>query len=59
MSFDVTNPSLRPRKTDHEHDAVTLHALKQHEGVPYEVERMVCLECRHVLSERTLRRAAA
>jgi hypothetical protein len=47
------------KKLEHEHDAVTLHALEQHEGVPYEVERVVCLECRRVLSERTLRRAAA
>jgi hypothetical protein len=43
----------------HRHDAVTRHALRQREGIPYEVERVVCLGCRRVLSERTLRRAAA
>jgi hypothetical protein len=38
---------------------VTLHALAQHSGVPYEIERCICQECRRVLSERPLRRAAA
>jgi hypothetical protein len=56
---DVTKPSSRPEQQDHRHEAVTLHALRQREGIPYEVERMVCLGCRRVLSERTLRRAAA
>jgi hypothetical protein len=36
-----------------------MHALRQRAGVPYEVERQVCSECRRVLDERTLRRAAA
>jgi hypothetical protein len=43
----------------HEHKAVTAHALRQHAGVPYEVEQKVCSDCRTVLDERTLRRAAA
>jgi hypothetical protein len=56
----VTKPSPKPEQQhDHRHDAVTLHALHQREGIPYEVERVVCLGCRRVLSERTLRRAAA
>jgi hypothetical protein len=50
--------ALRP-KTQHEHDVVAMHALRQREGVPYEVERRVCSECRQVLDERPLRRAAA
>ena len=44
---------------EHVHRPVTLHALAQHSGIPYEIERCVCLECRRVLSERPLRRAAA
>jgi hypothetical protein len=55
----VTQPAPRPEQEDHRHEAVTLHALRQREGIPYEVERVVCLACRRVLSERTLRRAAA
>jgi NMD protein affecting ribosome stability and mRNA decay len=43
----------------HRHRAVVTHALRQRAGVPYEVERTVCAECRRVLEERTLRRAAA
>jgi len=43
----------------HAHTAVTTHVLRQQSGVPYEVERVVCLQCRRVLRERALRRAAA
>ena len=43
----------------HEHKAVTAHALRQHAGIPYEVEQKVCTDCRTVLDERTVRRAAA
>lgn len=43
----------------HEHKAVFAHALRQHAGIPYEVEQKVCRDCRAVLDERTLRRAAA
>jgi hypothetical protein len=50
--------AIRP-KTQHKHDVVATHALRQREGVPYEVERRVCSECRKVLDERPLRRAAA
>jgi hypothetical protein len=45
--------------TEHVHRPVTLHALAQQSGVPYEIERCVCVECRRVLSEKPLRRAAA
>ncbi|HEX6701140.1 MAG TPA: hypothetical protein VF101_10460 [Gaiellaceae bacterium] len=47
------------KRRQHEHQPVTLHALRQRAGIPYEVERCVCADCRAVLSERTLRRAAA
>jgi hypothetical protein len=50
--------ALHP-KTQHKHNVVAMHALRQREGVPYEVERRVCSECRQVLDERPLRRAAA
>jgi hypothetical protein len=43
----------------HRHSALVTHALRQRAGVPYEVERTVCVECRRVLDERPLRRAAA
>jgi hypothetical protein len=43
----------------HQHRAVVAHALRQHAGIPYEVEQQVCSDCRAVLEERPLRRAAA
>ncbi|MDX6397957.1 MAG: hypothetical protein QOJ43_1365 [Gaiellaceae bacterium] len=43
----------------HEHKAVIAHALRQHAGIPYEVEQRVCSDCQRVLDERTVRRAAA
>ena len=43
----------------HRHKAVLTHALRQHAGIPYQVEQKVCSDCRRVLGERTLRRAAA
>jgi NMD protein affecting ribosome stability and mRNA decay len=49
---------LRPRKA-HSHTAVTTHVVRQRAGIPYEVERVVCGDCRRVLGERPLRRAAA
>ena len=53
-----SNLSKRPDQL-HEHKAVTAHALRQHAGIPYEVEQKVCTDCRTILDERTLRRAAA
>jgi hypothetical protein len=47
------------RKTSHRHHEVTTHVIRQRAGVPYEVEQRVCAECRQVLAERALRRAAA
>jgi NMD protein affecting ribosome stability and mRNA decay len=43
----------------HKHDTVTIHAIRQRAGVPYEVERKVCSSCRRLLEEKTIRRAAA
>jgi hypothetical protein len=47
------------RKNGHAHRQVAIRVLGQREGVPYEVERTVCVDCREVISERPLRRAAA
>jgi hypothetical protein len=52
---NIGNAGGRP----HEHKAVIAHALRQHAGIPYEVEQKVCSDCRTVLDERTVRRAAA
>jgi NMD protein affecting ribosome stability and mRNA decay len=43
----------------HRHSERVLHVLRQREGIPYEVEQKVCDDCRRVLDERPLRRAAA
>jgi hypothetical protein len=47
------------RRRSHTHTAVRTYVLLQRFGIPYEVERTVCTECRHVLEERPLKRAAA
>jgi hypothetical protein len=47
------------RREPHKHIPVTIHELRQSHGVPYEFERTVCADCRQVLEERPLRRAAA
>jgi hypothetical protein len=47
------------RKRAHAHSAVRTYVLSQRLGVPYEVERLVCAECRRVLEETPLKRAAA
>ncbi len=43
----------------HKHTSVTLNAIRQRSGVPYEIERRVCTACKRVLDEKPLRRAAA
>ncbi len=43
----------------HDHTAVTVHAIWQKAGVPYEIHRTVCAECMQVLEEQPLRRAVA
>jgi hypothetical protein len=47
------------RRHAHTHAAVRTYVVCQRLGVPYEVERTVCAECRQVLEERPLKRAAA
>jgi RNase P subunit RPR2 len=43
----------------HRHTVVTIRAIGQWHGVPYEVERTVCRNCRTLLGEKPLKRAAA
>ncbi|HKG44264.1 MAG TPA: hypothetical protein VKB10_08495 [Gaiellaceae bacterium] len=50
---------LFPHRKRHTHTGVRTYLLLQRLGVPYEVERTVCSECRRVLDERQLKRAAA
>ena len=51
--------SVLHRKRLHRHSGVRTYVLLQRLGIPYEVERTVCSECRRVLDERPLKRAAA
>jgi len=46
-------------KRAHKHTAITIHALHQRNGVPYEVERKVCADCRRLLDEKPVKRAVA
>ena len=55
----MTQLSPLHRKRPHAHRAVRTYVLGQRLGVPYEVERTVCADCRQVLEERPLKRAAA
>jgi hypothetical protein len=43
----------------HEHVVNVVHVVLQKAGVPYEIERRVCTDCRRVLDERPVKRAAA
>ena len=47
------------RKRLHRHTGVRTYLLLQRHGVPYEVDRTVCSECRQMLDERPVKRAAA
>jgi hypothetical protein len=46
-------------KRPHKHTAVTVHAIRQRAGVPYQVERKVCSNCRRLLDEKPIKRAVA
>lgn len=52
--------SITPKlMRSHTHTAVTIRAIGQRNGIPYEVERKVCADCRRLLEERPVKRAAA
>jgi len=53
------NESRRLPRLPHRHRGVSTHVLVQRDGVPYEIERVVCSGCARVLSERELKRAVA
>jgi NMD protein affecting ribosome stability and mRNA decay len=55
----MNEPTPNRTPQGHHHEAVTLRAIVQQSGVPYELERKVCTRCSRVLEERRLRRAAA
>jgi NMD protein affecting ribosome stability and mRNA decay len=48
-----------PFPAPHRHTKVKSYALRQQQGIPYEVERVQCSQCNRLLQERQLRRAAA
>jgi hypothetical protein len=49
---------MTPQPHKHERTSTTL-AIRQRSGIPFEVERKVCADCKRVLDEKPLRRAAA
>jgi NMD protein affecting ribosome stability and mRNA decay len=42
----------------HVHDPATTTIVRQRQGIPYEVQQVICTSCRKLLQERKLRRAA-
>jgi hypothetical protein len=58
-SEDDMGQEFMHRTRLHRHSGVRTYVLLQRLGIPYEVERTVCSECRRVLDERPVRRAAA
>jgi hypothetical protein len=59
LSQRTMSQLFTPLRRRHTHTAFRTHVLLQRYGIPYEVERTVCSQCRHVLAERPLKRAAA
>ena len=61
MSRDLPFEEMKvnPPPHEHKHQTVTIHAIRQRSGVPYEIERKMCPGCQRVLDEKPLRRAAA
>jgi hypothetical protein len=43
----------------HTHTKSVTHAIVVRQGIPYEVERIVCTQCGRVLGERPVSRVAA
>jgi hypothetical protein len=43
----------------HKHTTVTTLAIRQRQGVPYQVEQKVCSTCRRLIDEKPVKRAAA
>jgi hypothetical protein len=51
----MTTGTPRP----HEHVAKHVHVLVSRAGVPYEIDRQVCVACARVLAETPVKRLAA
>jgi len=49
----------RPVELPHRHEPLSTYVLVQRDGIPWELERVVCRQCAEVLTEHPLRRAAA
>jgi hypothetical protein len=43
----------------HKHSAITIRAIRQRKGIPYEVEQRICADCGEILRERPVKRTAA
>lgn len=54
-----TTLSLMSLNRVHKHTEVTVRAIRQRSGIPYEVERKVCQDCHRLLEEKPLKRANA
>jgi hypothetical protein len=52
---EMTTGAPRP----HEHVAKHVHVLVLKAGVPYEIDRQVCVSCARVLVEKPVKRLAA
>jgi hypothetical protein len=48
-----------PLQLPHRHEPLRTYVLVQRDGIPWELERVVCRQCAQVLAEHPLRRAAA
>jgi predicted nucleic acid-binding Zn ribbon protein len=47
-----------PRAIPHKHIPVTTRAIRQRNGIPFEVERRICSKCQRVLAEQPVKRTA-
>jgi hypothetical protein len=56
---EMSKPIPFRARAPHRHTKVTSYALRQRDGIPYEVERVHCSQCSRLLGERPLRRAVA
>lgn len=55
----TTRQEHRSDNATHLHEEVRVRVLEQRAGVPYEVSMRVCAECKQVLDEQAVKRAAA
>jgi hypothetical protein len=58
-NFTLTFSSREMMRRVHRHRPVVSHVIRQRDGVPYEMDVVVCRVCGRVLEERPVKRAAA